>query len=136
MAKYKYLLDTSICIELLRGNETVRRYCIENNGMCCISEITAIELYYGAYNAPQKYQKQELSKAELLVETYETIGIKNIAKAFCMEKVRMQKNRNLIEDFDLLIGILARENNLIVVTHNMKHFCRIENLMIEDWTNM
>ena len=58
----------------------------------------------------------------------------NIAKAFCMEKVRMKNNGNLIEDFDLLIGILARENNLIVVTHNTKHFCRIENLKIEDWS--
>ena len=38
-----------------------------------------------------------------------------------------------IEDFDLLIGITARENNLTVVTHNTKHFSRIEDLNTEDW---
>ena len=134
MTKYKYLLDTSVCIELLRGNEKVRQYCIENNGLCCISEITAIELYYGAYNAPKKYQKQEILKAEMLAVAYEVIGVSNIAKPFCMEKIRLQSSGNSIEDFDLLIGITARENNLTVVTHNTKHFCRIDNLKIEDWT--
>jgi tRNA(fMet)-specific endonuclease VapC len=38
-----------------------------------------------------------------------------------------------IEDFDLLIGITARENDLAVVTHNTKHFSRIEGLKTEDW---
>ncbi len=134
MTKYKYLLDTSICIELLRGNETVRRYCIDNDGLCCISEITAIELYYGAYHAPPKYQKQEILKAELLIGKYRPISVNDIAKAFSAEKVRMERNGNSIEDFDLLIGISARENNLTVVTHNTKHFCRIENLKVGDWT--
>ena len=34
---------------------------------------------------------------------------------------------------DLLIGITARENDLAVVTHNTKHFSRIEDLKAEDW---
>ena len=49
MGKYKYLLDTSICIELLHGNEIVRRHCIDKNEECCISEITEIELMWGPY---------------------------------------------------------------------------------------
>ena len=31
MATFKYLLETSTCIELLRGNEIVRQKCIEQN---------------------------------------------------------------------------------------------------------
>ncbi|MBQ5457630.1 MAG: type II toxin-antitoxin system VapC family toxin, partial [Bacteroidales bacterium] len=62
MAELKYLLDTSICVELLRGNEQVRQHCVKNNQYCCISAITAIELLYGAYKASNKYRQQELSK--------------------------------------------------------------------------
>ena len=133
MAELKYLLDTSTCIELLRGNEHVRQQCVKNNQYCCISAITAIELLYGAYKASNKYRQQELAKARLLVDYYDAVGIDNIADAFSFEKVRLESIGQVIEDFDLLIGITARENNLIVVTHNSKHFCRIEGLNIEDW---
>ncbi len=99
MAELKYLLDTSTCIELLRGNEHVRQLCVEHNQFCCISAITAIELLYGAYNAHVRYREQELAKARLLTGYYDIVGIDDIA----------------------------------VVTHNTKHFGRIEGLKTEDW---
>ena len=132
MAELKYLLDTSICVELLRGNEQVRQHCVKNNQYCCISAITAIELLYGAYKASNKYRQQELSKARLLIDYYDVVGIDNIADAFSLEKVRLESIGQAVEDFDLLIGITARENALTVVTHNRKHFCRIEGLSVED----
>lgn len=134
MATFKYLLETSTCIELLRGNEHVRQKCIEQNQLCCISAITAIELLYGAYNAPNQYREQELAKAQLLIDYYDVVGINEIADAFSREKVRLESVGQAIEDFDLLIGITGRVENLIVVTHNSKHFNRIEGLTIEDWT--
>ncbi|MBO6144650.1 MAG: PIN domain-containing protein [Prevotella sp.] len=133
MAELKYLLDTSTCIELLRGNEHVRQLCVEHNQLCCISAITAIELLYGAYNAPVRYRQQELAKARLLIDYYDIVGIDDIADAFSREKVRLESIGQPIEDFDLLIGITARENDLAVVTHNTKHFSRIEGLKTEDW---
>ena len=133
MAELKYLLDTSTCIELLRGNEFIRKQCVEHNQFCCISVITAIELTYGAYHAPKQYQKQELTKARLLIDYYDIIGIDDIADAFSKEKVRLESIGQTVEDFDLLIGITARENKLTVVTHNTKHFNRIEGLNLVDW---
>lgn len=45
----KYLLDTNICIFLLRGKYDVDKK-IDQVGLenCCISEITVAELKYGA----------------------------------------------------------------------------------------
>ena len=38
-----------------------------------------------------------------------------------------------IGPYDLLIASIALSNHLIVVTHNIREFSRIDNLEIEDW---
>lgn len=134
MNDFRYMLDTSVCVELLHGNKKVRNKCIEENQYCCLSVITAIELLYGAYDAPKKYFEQELSKARMLIDYYSVIGIDDIAEPFCKEKIRLEKAGTRIEDFDLMIGITAKTFGLTIVTHNVKHFERIEGLKVEDWT--
>lgn len=129
----KYLLDTSTCIELLKGNETVRRYCIDNASVSAISSFTIIELLYGAYNAPIQYQEKELAKVRMLIDYYPHVGIDEIPDAFCIEKLRLKRAGLLIEDFDLLIGVTAKVNNLVMVSHNRKHLERIEELAVVDW---
>ena len=133
MSQFKYLLETSTCIELLRGNVKVRQKCVEHNLLCCISAVTAIELLYGAYNAPERYREQELTKARMLIDYYTIVGIDEIPEIFSKEKIRLEKAGITIEDFDLMIGTTGVSNNLIVVTHNIKHFKRIEGIEYEDW---
>ena len=41
---------------------------------------------------------------------------------------------SIIDEFDLLIGVTAVYNNMILVTNNTRHFQRIKNNKIEDWT--
>lgn len=125
MSGFKYLLDTSTCIELLRGNTKVRQRCIEENQYCCISIVTAIELLYGAYKAPAQYFEQELNKARLLIDYYSVIGIDEIAESFCKEKVRLERMGTPIEDFDLFIGITANLYGLTVVTDNIDNITRV-----------
>ena len=133
MSQFKYLLETSTCIELLRGNVKVRQKCVEHNMLCCISAVTAIELLYGAYNAPEKYREQELTKARMLIDYYTIVGIDEIPETFSKEKIRLEKAGITIEDFDLMIGTTGVAGDLIVVTHNIKHFKRIEGIEYEDW---
>lgn len=99
MSQFKYLLETSTCIELLRGNEKVRQKCVEHNMLCCISAVTAIELLYGAYNAPEKYREQELAKARMLIDYYTIVGIDEIPEKFSSEKIRLEKAGIVIEEF-------------------------------------
>lgn len=101
--------------------------------MCCISVITAIELLYGAYNSPDNYREQEIAKAKMLTDYFTVVGIDEIPEAFSREKIRLENNGLVIEDFDLMIGITGREADMIVVTHNLKHFNRIDGLKVEDW---
>ena len=53
----KYLSDTNICIHFLRGKFEVDQV-IKSKGLdnCYISEITVLELRYGAENSSDKVQ--------------------------------------------------------------------------------
>ena len=53
---------------------------------------------------------------------------------FCCYSHCLEKAGNMIEDFDLMIGTTGVTGNLVVVTHNIKHFNRIEGIEYEDWT--
>ncbi|MCP3933696.1 MAG: type II toxin-antitoxin system VapC family toxin [Bacteroidetes bacterium] len=128
----QYLLDTDICIFFLQGKfgikEKVLEVGIEN---CYISEITLLELMYGAEKSkrPEKHTS-EVFKMEAL---FEVVPIYNSFPIYAKERVRLQKEGRLIPDFDLLIGATAVAHNLIMVTNNVKHLERIQEIVIENW---
>lgn len=37
------------------------------------------------------------------------------------------------DEFDLLIGVTAKENKLVLVTDNTRHFNQIDGIKIENW---
>lgn len=41
----------------------------------------------------------------------------------------------VVGDLDILIAITARQQDLIVVTHNTRHFSKIPGLMCVDWVD-
>ena len=45
----------------------------------------------------------------------------------------LRKGGEPLDDIDILISGIAIANNLVLVTHNRKHFERIKKLEIDDW---
>lgn len=129
----KYLLDTNICIYFLKGKfglvETFDEIGFEN---LYISEITIAELKFGA----AKSYKPEKNKLviNLLTNKFKQIPIFNSLDIFTVEKARLRSDGNIVDDFDLLIGSTAIANEMILVTNNEKHFNRLKNIQIENWT--
>lgn len=39
-----------------------------------------------------------------------------------------------VDDIDLLIAGVALVNNLVLISHNQRHFSRIEGLELRDWS--
>jgi len=62
------------------------------------------------------------------------VGIYNSLDFFAKEKVRLQKEGNLIPDFDLLIGATSITNDMILISNNESHLNRISNIKLENWT--
>ena len=130
----KYLLDTNICIYLLKGQFNIHRK-IEEVGInnCFISEITIAELKYGVEKSLQKERNREtLEKFQM---QFSIIPIISSLDIFAQEKARLKVKGAMLDDFDLLIGASAIANNLILATRNVNDFNRLEGILIEDWTD-
>ena len=129
----QYLLDTTTCVFFLRGKLNLDGI-IKEKGRenCYISEITILELRYGAENS--QYPDKSHKAVDNFISGLSIIPIFGCIKRYAREKVRLRKIGNPIHDeFDLLIGVTSVENKLILVTDNISDFERIEGIKIENW---
>ncbi len=129
----QYLLDTNICVFFLRGklnlDKIIREKGTEN---CFISELTVFELKYGAENSENP--KKSHQAVRKFINGLSIIPIYGIVEKYAEEKVRLRKiGKPMHDEFDLIIGITAIENNLTLVTDNIKDFKHLKNLKIENW---
>lgn len=131
----QYLLDTNICVFLLRGKYDVDK-AIDNVGLsnCSISEITYLELLCGVELALHKNGIDNSKGLNDFVNNINIIPISSSLKTFAKEKVRLRMAGTPQEDnFDLLIGCTAIDNNMILVTENIKDFKNLQGIQIENW---
>ncbi len=126
------LLDTDVCIEILRGNQTViekRQKCNEN---VAISFMTIAELYYGAERSTARIKN--LGIVDEFILSIEVINTDlHILKKFGELKSSLHKKKLLLPDADILIASTALTNCTKLITGNTKHFIRFENLILENW---
>ncbi|RAJ29533.1 PIN domain-containing protein [Pedobacter cryoconitis] len=129
----QYLLDTSTCVFYLRGKlDLVSIIREKGRKNFFISEITVVELRFGAENSDN--QEKAHKAVDHFVNGLSIIPIIGSINRYAKEKVRLRKMGKPINDeFDLLIGVTSVENNLILVTDNVKDFERIEDIQIENW---
>jgi tRNA(fMet)-specific endonuclease VapC len=97
---------------------------------CAISEITLAELIFGAENSSNPTKNYKL--IDKFSEQVKILPIFNAINLYAKEKVRLKK-REMISDFDLLIGTTAIANDLIMVTENTSELGRISKIKIENW---
>lgn len=132
MINNKYLLDTNICIALLRGNRDIAKKIIDlGEGACHLSVITLYELMFGAYYS--KREKQEVPKVKQFVERFPIVPLVDAVEEYAIIKTRLRSSGILIDEFDLMIAASALAGSYTLVTDNIKHFQRITDLKLENW---
>jgi len=129
----QYLLDTNICIFFLRGKLNLDELImVRGRENFFISEITVVELRYGAENSDDPIKSHKAVDA--FVNGLSIIPLFGSIKRYAKEKVRLKKiGKPMHDEFDLLIGATAIENKLILVTDNVKDFDRLNGIKIENW---
>ncbi|WP_319560365.1 PIN domain-containing protein [Marispirochaeta sp.] len=126
------LLDTDICVELLRGNQQVIDKRKEENDSIAVSFMTASELYYGAYKS-KKPVENSLHVEEFLLTVNIIQSNIRISKLFGQLKSRLQLTGAPIEDADVFIAATCLDGCEKLITGNVKHYNRIDELKIENW---
>ena len=130
-----YLLDTNICIFLLRGKYDVDKK-IDSVGFenCAISEITVAELKYGATLGKKMNIKSRNQILDEFLNNIRILPMFNAIDLYAEEESRLRLNGTPADDdFDLLIGCTSIINNLTLVTDNTDDFKRIKDIKMENW---
>lgn len=128
----QFLLDTDICIFFLKEKYNIKQKILSVGiDNIFLSEITIIELTYGAYKSSNI--KKHLKEVTLFESLFTVLPIYDNRELFSKEKVRLNQLGMRIPDFDLLIGATAIQHGLTLVTNNEKHMLRLSNVQIDNW---
>lgn len=128
-----WLLDTNVLIDAVRGRVPHLRKRLEQTAPddLAVSSITVAELWYGAEKGSDPKRKRAAWSAVL--EPFEVLPFDRPA-AEIHGRIRHAVRKHPIGERDLLIAAIALANDLVVVTHNVKEYSRVNGLEVEDWT--
>ena len=130
----KYLLDTNICIALIRQKpaDLIQRLTSLRPGDAGISSITLAELFHGAEKSARPEQNMSALEQFLLPLDLADFDL-NAALAYGKIRADLERTGQLIGSMDMLIAAHAVSLGAIMVTNNVQEFQRVKGLFVEDW---
>ena len=131
----KYLLDTNICIYLIKKkpSHVFEKFSRHPVGDIGISAVTYSELSFGVANSLH-LEQNELALQEFLapleIIDYPTAA----APVYGHLRADLKKNGHLLGPLDMLIAAHALYLGAVLVTNDTAEFSRVPHLRIENWT--
>ena len=129
-----YMLDTNICIYILKKRPTVvlDKFDIVRRDQIYISIITYAELKFGVEKTSSKKMNQEILNefvARLQIRLWDEEAANHYAKI----RYHLERQGTLIGNMDLMIASHARSCGDKLVTNNLKEFNRVPELKLVNW---
>lgn len=130
----KYLLDTNICIALIRQKPAalIQRLTSLQPGNAGISSITLAELFHGVEKSARPEQNMSALEQFLLPLDLADFD-QDAAMAYGKIRADLERTGQIIGSMDILIAAHAVSLNAIMVTNNVQEFQRVKGLFVEDW---
>ncbi len=129
----EYLVDTDICIAVLKHNRPVIDKFIEHRGKVYVSSISCYELQFGIEKGDPEQRPTKESKLSFFLEGVNVIDFDRAA-ARESAKVREELRRGQqIGAYDTLLAGHARSRGMVMVAHNQREFSRVSGLQLADW---
>lgn len=130
----KYLLDTDICIYLIRQRpaSVIREMAKQQVGDVGLSSITVAELRYGVAKSAQVEHNQlalEQFLAPLLIVDFDVAA----AAVYGVIRALLERRGTPIGSLDTLIAAHALSLDAILVTNNEREFGRVPQLKLTNW---
>jgi tRNA(fMet)-specific endonuclease VapC len=132
----KYLLDTNICIYLIKQkpHHVLQKFQTHSVSEIGVSAITVAELQFGAQKSQRPAQNQralEQFLIPLLIVNFDY----NAATAYGYIRAALEAQGTPIGPLDLLIAAQAASLDLTLITNNIKEFSRVAHLKLENWAD-
>ena len=130
----KYLLDTNICIFLLKNSfpSMTERMLMLDPDDFAISSITLSELEYGA--SKSKWGERTRDNLYAFLAPFTVLPFdSNDAIAAGRIRALLESQGTPIGAYDVQIAAQAYMRELSVITHNADEFSRVPGLKVEDW---
>lgn len=129
-----YMLDTNICIYVLRRHSEKLRHKFKATENLCISSVTYGELCFGIENGETstraaRFEQLDLFTRRLIIEPWD----EEAARQYGSIRALLRKQGTPIGNNDLFIAAHARSINAVIVTNNVREFERIPDLPLENW---
>lgn len=129
-----YLLDTNICIYIAKHNPATVRARFEqlSADVLAMSVITLGELQHGAEKSQARAQAlaalRQLQNVVQIAPLTEAVG-----QHYGQIRSVLERKGQPIGNNDLWIAAHARAEGWVLVTNNEREFCRVDDLVIENW---
>ena len=131
----KFLLDTNICVFLIRNKSEILRDHIRTQpvGELGVSSITECELRFGADKSSDPAKNHAVLERFFL--TLPVLALDSgCAGEYGRVRAFLEKKGLSIGSLDTLIAAHALSAGLTVVTNNTREFKRVPGLRVVDWT--
>ena len=130
-----YMLDTDTVIAFLRGESRAVQALARNAAAAfVISAMTKAELLLGPRLVHSSRREELMAAVRAFIDTVEVLPFDaDAAEIFAEIAVDLRRGGKAIGDADLIIAATAIATQCTLVTHNQRHFTRIETLPCVDW---
>ena len=127
------MFDTDMVSLLVRKNPLVIKNLIKHeDDEICISVITYAELCFGL---KKKGSEKLYTDVSAILEKLSIIDFDSSqSELYGKIRLKLEKSGTPIGDMDMLIAAAALSAGAILVSHNRKHFSKIDGIKIEDWS--
>lgn len=132
----KYLLDTNICIYLIKKKpaQVLENFQAHSVGDIGISAVTIAELQYGVCKS-QHVEQNERALEQFLIPLICIPFDDQAAVTYGEIRATLEAQGTPIGALDTLIAAQALSLDVALVTNNTREFSRVPGLQIIDWAN-
>ncbi len=130
----KYLLDTSMCIYLIRQKppQVLDKFAALSFGDIGVSTSTVAELQYGVQKSQRPEQNQQALE-QFLIPLIIADFDQDAAMAYGAIRATLEQQGTPIGSLDLLIAAHTRSLGVTLVTNNLREFARVPDLETVNW---